>query len=296
MLSPVLLRRIRRIELHTRRLVHNAFAGAYHSVFKGQGLAFESVRPYQPGDDVRSIDWKVTARTGQPFVKYFVEERELTVLLLVDGSPSVFFGTADQQKRDFAAELGAVLAYSAIFNNDKIGLLIFSDQIEHYIPPGKSRQHVLRLIRDLLVFKSSGHGTDLARALRTVNRAIKPGAIIFLLSDFMLPTHSYHRDLLATSKIHDVIAVVLRDPLEENWPEIGLVSVEDAETGQRQWVDTQSSAWQANFRQRRRAFQIARDKSLRRAGVSRIDIETGGDYVDALIQFFWQQASQRRRG
>jgi uncharacterized protein (DUF58 family) len=175
MLTPLLLRRIRRIELRTRRLVHNIFSGAYESIYKGRGLAFNTVRPYVPGDDVRSIDWKVTARAGEPYIKEFVEERELTLMLVIDGSASVLFGTQDMQKRDFAAELGSILAYAANSNNDRAGLIIFSDNVEHYIPPRKNRNHILRLIRDLLTYETKGTGTNMSSALRTVNRVLRPG-------------------------------------------------------------------------------------------------------------------------
>ena len=293
MIAPDLLRRIRRIELHTRKLVRNAFAGAYHSIYKGRGLAFASVRPYIPGDDVRAIDWKVTARTNETFIKQYVEERELTVMLMIDGSASVFFGTMDRQKRDFAAELGAVLALMATSNNDKAGLMIFSEEVEHYVPPRKGRGHIQRVIRDLLTFKPKGSGTDLARALRTVNRVLHSGAIIFLISDFLMEEDAYYRDLVITSKKHEVNAIVVTDPLEEAIPEVGMMSVQDVETGAIQIVDTSSPQFQRRFRQQRRRLMQARDDTLRRAGVARIDLPPDGDYVRALTLFFQQQARKR---
>lgn len=289
MLTPETLKRIRRIELRTRRLVNNSFAGTYQSVFKGRGIAFDAVRPYQPGDDVRDIDWNVTARADEAFVKRYTEERELTVMLLVDSSASCMFGTADRQKRDLAAEIGAVLALAAIKNNDEVGLLIFSDQIEHYIAPRKGRNHVLRLIRDLLAVKSSGRGTDLSLALRTVNKLLKQRAIIFLLSDFMATPADYERDLLVIGRKHDLIAGVLRDPLEEAWPAVGLMRLKDAETGELRWVDTHSAQWRNMFAAQAEKFHVLRYQTLNRAGVDVIDLPVHSDYVRALTQFFQQR-------
>lgn len=295
MLSSQLLRRINRIELRTRRLVHNTFSGAYQSVYKGRGLSFASVRPYVPGDDVRSIDWKVTARARTPFIKEFVEERELTLMLIIDGSASVLFGTQDRQKRDFAAELGAILAYAANINNDKAGLLIFSDHIEHYVPPKKGRNHILRLIRDLLTIETSGRGTNLSLALQTVNRLMRRGAIVFLLSDFLMPAASFQHDLLITSKQHEVISIVLSDPLEESIPDVGIMAVRDAETGDVQFVDTSSEQWQTQFREQRMKMLSERDTAFHRAGIEHIDMPPDGDYVRALTHFFQQQARKRAR-
>jgi len=295
MLTPQLLRRIRRIELKSKRLVHNSFAGAYQSVYKGKGLSFAAVRPYQPGDDVRSIDWKVTARTGEPFIKQHIEERELTLMIVIDGSASVLFGTQDRQKRDFAAELGAVLAYTANSNNDKAGLLIFSDHIEHYIPPQKGRNHLLRVIRDLLTVETTGKGTDLSLALRTTNRLLPSGAIVFLLSDFLMDADSYRKDLMLTSKRHEVINIILSDPLEENLPDVGLIGMRDSETGQIQWVDTGSKKWQEQFREKRDNFLADRQKAFSWAGVEAIDMPPDGDYVRALTHFFQQQARKQQR-
>ena len=295
MLTPSLMRRIRRIELRSKRLVYNVFSGAYHSIYKGKGLAFSSVRPYVPGDDIRSIDWKVTARAGEPYIKQFVEERELTVMIVIDGSGSVLFGTQDQQKRDRAAELGAILAYAATSNQDRAGLLIFSDHIEHYIPPRKGRNHILHLIRDLLMVEPSGKGTDLSFALKTVNRILKPGSIVFLLSDFMLPVDTYERDLLLMSKRHDTIAVVLSDPLEETIPDVGLMGLQDAESGEVHWVNTSSLDWQRKFREQSKQFIAERENALGRANIARIDIPPDGDYVRALAHFFQQQARVRAR-
>lgn len=292
-LTPQLMRRIRQIELKSRRLVHNAFSGAYQSVYKGRGLSFAAVRPYVPGDDVRSIDWKVTARTGEPHIKQHVEERELTLMIVIDGSASVLFGTQDRQKRDFAAELGAVLAYAANNNSDKAGLLIFSDHIEHYVPPRKGRNHLLRLIRDLLTVETSGNGTDLAIALRTVHRLVPRGAIVFVLSDFLMDADSYRKPLMQLAQRHEVVTIVLSDPLEDAIPDVGMMIVRDAETGAVQWVDTSSERWQREFREQRTAFLQQRDVAFRWAGVDTVTIPPDGDYVRALTHFFQQQIRRR---
>lgn len=286
----VSLRQIRRIELRTRRLVNEAFAGAYRSVFKGQGMAFESVRAYEPGDDIRAIDWNVTARTGEPFVKQFTEERELTVMLAFDASASALFGTAGRQKRELAAELGAVLALAATTNNDKVGLLVFSDRLERYIPPRKGRNHVLRLIRDLLAAEPAGAGTDLGLALRTLNRVLKRRAIVFLISDFLAPAEDYQAELLLTGRRHDVIALALRDPLERAWPVGALVGLRDAETGTALWVDTAQAGWREGFARQTERFAQARDAALARAQVERVDIPLDGDYAAALVSFFQRRA------
>lgn len=290
-LTPDILRRIRRIEIKTRRLVKDNLVGAYHSSFKGRGIAFDTVRPYEPGDDVRDIDWNVTARAGgTPFIKRYAEERELTVLLMLDRSASNFFGTTEQQKQERAAELGAVLALAAIRNNDKVGLLIFTDQIEHFTPPRKGRNHILRLIRDLLTIEPKTKGTDLGLALRTASNYLKQRAVIFLISDFLAAREEYATELLVTSRKHDVVAVVLTDPREQTWVDAGLVVVRDAETNTVMWVDTGSKAWREKFTARAARFGQMRGSNLLKANVDRVDIPAEGDYVNALVEFF-----QRRR-
>ncbi len=298
MLTPELIKKIRRIEIRTRRLVNNSFAGEYHAIFKGRGMEFDEVRPYQPGDEVRTIDWKVTARTGEPFVKRYVEERELTVILLFDASASGQFGTVNRFKREIAAELAAVLAFSAITNNDKVGLLIFTDRIELFIPPRKGRQHVLRLIRDLLAFQPAGKGTNLKLGLDSINRMLKRRGILFLISDFLAPPESYRPALQITNRRHDVIAVTLNDPREQaDWPGIGLVALEDAETGQLQWVDTSNRQWREAYRERVAELHTARNRVFRRTKVDRIDISTDAEYVAPLANFFERRARRlRRRG
>lgn len=294
MLNGTTMRKIRRIELRTRKLVNDSFAGAYHAVFKGRGIAFDSVRAYEPGDNVRDIDWNVTARTGQPFIKRYTEERELTVMLVLDTSASVLFGTVNQQKRDMAAELGAALAFTAISNNDKVGLLVFSEQIELFIPPRKGRNHTLRLIRDLLAAAPTQRGTDLALALQTINRVLKRRAIVFVISDFLIPSETYGRDLMFTARRHDVIAVTLSDPLEQAWPNAGLVSLRDAENGQITWIDTGSAVWRQQFVKQVKRLKVQRDRALTRAGADRIDISNDVDYVQALQIFFQRRASRTR--
>lgn len=291
-LTPETLQRIRRIELRTTRLVNTVFAGAYHSVFKGRGVAFDSVRPYLPGDEIRDIDWNVTARAEEAFVKQYAEERELTVMLVLDSSASCLFGTVSRQKRDLAAELGAALALSATSNNDQVGLLIFSDQIEHYAPPRKGRNHVLRLIRDLLAARAIDRGTDLAMALQTTNRLLKQRAIVFVLSDFLAVPQSYSRELQALSRRHDVIAVILSDPLEARWPDVGLVSVMDAETGERTWIDTGSAKWRRSFMKQTERFRQRRDATLVQARTDLIHLPVDGDYVKVLTQFFRQRSKR----
>jgi uncharacterized protein (DUF58 family) len=293
MLSQETLRRIRKIELRTRKLVKNSFAGAYHSVFKGRGIAFDTVRPYQPGDDIRDIDWNVTARTSEAYIKEYAEERELTVLIVVDSSASFLFGSVKQKKRELAAELGAVLALSATTNNDKVGLMIFSDQIEHYTPPRKGRNHILRIIRDLLEAPAVDKGTSLASALMAINHLMRQRAIVFLLSDFLAADAEYQRELMVTAKKHDLIAVTISDPLERRWEQSGLIKLRDAETGNTIWVDTQPDTWRKAFERQAQQFQQRRKQMLAQAGVDQIDIDTQDDYVLALSRFF-QQRSQRR--
>jgi uncharacterized protein (DUF58 family) len=298
MLPPDLVRTIRRIEIRTRHLVNDSFAGEYQAIFKGRGMEFEEVRQYQPGDEVRTIDWNVTARMGMPFVKRYVEERELTVMLAFDASASGRFGTAGRFKREIAAELGAVLAFSAITNNDKVGLLAFTDQTELHIPPRKGRRHVLRLIRDLLAFEPAGRGTDIALALDRLNHTLKRRAIIFLISDLMIPLSGridYEKALLITNRRHDLVAVTVTDPRELAWPAVGLVALQDAETGVTTWIDSSAGMWRETFVRQATARWAARDAALTRARVDRIDVTVGQDYVAPLLAFFEMRARRLRR-
>lgn len=298
MLPPDLVRTIRRIEIRTRHLVNDSFAGEYQAIFKGRGMEFDEVRQYQPGDEVRTIDWNVTARMGVPFVKRYVEERELTVMLAFDASASGRFGTAGRFKREIAAELGAVLAFSAITNNDKVGLLAFTDQTELHIPPRKGRRHVLRLIRDLLAFEPAGRGTDIPLALDRLNRTLKRRAIIFLISDLMIPLPGgvdYEKALLITNRRHDLVAVTVTDPRELAWPAVGLVALKDAETGVTTWIDSSAGVWREAFVRQATARQAARDAALTHARVDRIDVTVGQDYVAPLLAFFEMRARRLRR-
>lgn len=292
MLPHDVFRQIRRLQLFARRAVEDLLGGEYHSVFKGQGIAFEEVREYQPGDDVRTIDWNVTARMGHPFVKRFIEERELTVLLLVDCSGSQQFGTTYQQKREVAAEMAALLAFSAVSNNDKVGLIAFTDRVERYVPPRKGTSHVLRLIRDILYFQPKRPGTSIRGALDFLSRVRHRRAIVFLLSDFL--DKDYERQLKRTGRRHDLVLVRISDPREEELPAVGLLELEDAETGERCLVDTTSRAVRAAVaeaaRRRRQALQQV-------AGAARIDlieVSTDGGHLDALVHFF--QMRERRLG
>ncbi len=294
MLTAETLRKIHRIELRTRKLVDDSFAGAYHAIFKGRGIEFDQVRPYESGDDIRLIDWNVTARTGEPFIKQFVEERELTVMLVLDTSASCLFGTAKQQKRDAAVELAAVLAYAAIRNQDKVGLILFSDQLELYVPPRKGRNHISRLIRDLLAAQPAQKGTDIAMALRMANRLLKHKTIIFLMSDFLLPLETYETELSLVARRHDLVAGILSDPLEHAWPAVGLVAVQDAETGSEAWIDTTSKSWRDQYQRRALHFRGLVNAAFKRANVDCIDLPSDGDYVSSLLTFFKNRMSRIR--
>ena len=294
MLSSDLIKKIRHIEIRTKRLVNDSFAGEYHSVFKGRGMEFEEVRPYQPGDEIRTIDWNVTARTGEPYVKRFIEERELTVMLVVDASASENFGSIQQFKRELAAELTAVLSFAATTNNDRVGLLIFTDQVELYIPPRKGRRHVLRLIREMLAFEPQNRGTDIKLALDTVNHILKRRGIIFLISDFVAQPDGYRTAMAVTNRRHDLIAVDLHDPLEHTIGNVGLLALEDPETGEVVWADTASKAWRKAFTQRMDSVQASTLRAFRQVGVDRIEVVTGTDYVAPLTAFFQERYRRMR--
>jgi uncharacterized protein (DUF58 family) len=293
MLPREVLRQIRRLQLRARRAVQDLLGGEYHSVFKGTGIAFEEVREYQPGDDIRAIDWNVTARMGQPFVKRFIEERELTVLLAVDTSGSHQFGTVLQQKREVAAELAAVIAFSAISNNDKVGLVQFTDRVERFVPPRKGVRHVLRLVRDILFFKPEHPGTSLKVGLDFVNRVLRRRTIVFLLSDFL--DHDYEQVLKRTGRRHDLIAIRITDPREETLPAVGLLELEDAETGSHIVLDTSSRAVRDAYanaaRQRREMVQ----QITRSAQIDLVDVSTDGSHLDSLIRFFKLRERRLRR-
>jgi uncharacterized protein (DUF58 family) len=293
MLPREVLRQIRRLQLKARRAVEDLLGGEYHSVFKGTGISFEEVREYQPGDDVRAIDWNVTARMGHPFIKRFVEERELTVVLAVDCSGSNQFGTRYQQKREVAAELAAVLAFSAISNNDRVGLVQFTDRVEHFVPPRKGSRHVLRLIRDVLFYEPKHRGTVLRDALDFLNRVLRRRTIIFFLSDFF--DRDYESAFKRTGRRHDLIAVRLSDPGEEELPAVGLLEVEDSETGKHLLLDTSSRQVRDDFRRRAEERRAALRQLSRAAGVDLIEVSTDGSHLDALIHFF-RQRERRLKG
>jgi uncharacterized protein (DUF58 family) len=278
------LRTVRKIQIRTSHLVTDVFAGQYHSVFKGRGMEFSEVRLYQPGDEIRTIDWNVTARTGVPHVKRYSEERELTVMLMVDASASTVFGSVRQTKSALAAELGALLAYSAITNNDKVGLVMFTDRIELALPPRKGSHHVLRVIREVLSPKPAGRGTNISAALEHLTRVTKRRCVVFLVSDFLDP--DCRRALRMARRRHDLIAVVLEDPRESALPDVGLVELEEAETGERYVVDTGSRRVREEFARRSAAARTERDRLLRAADVDTIVVPTDRPYAEVLLRFF----------
>ena len=285
MTSEELLKRVRKIEIKTRKLSRNIFAGEYHSQFKGRGMAFSEVREYQPGDDVRSIDWNVTARLNKPYIKVFEEERELTVMLLVDVSGSRHFGTLSQMKRDMMAEVAATLAFSTIANNDKVGVIFFSDKIEKFIPAKKGKTHVLHIIRELLSFEPSSTGTDIAQALQYFANAQKRHCTAFLISDFIGAGNMYQPLMIASNR-HEVNAIQIYDRREAELPNIGLVKFHDAETGNDLWVDTAIASVRNNYAQAWRDNQNEMQQLFTRTGVDHVSVRTDEDYVKALMHLF----------
>ena len=285
-----LLKKVRKIEIRTRALSHQIFAGEYHSAFKGKGMAFSEVREYQYGDDVRNMDWNVTARLHSPYVKVFEEEREMTVVLLVDISRSGLFGTASQNKRDFIAEIAAVLAFSAIINNDKVGALFFSDRVEKFIPPKKGRSHLLHIIREIIELKPEGTGTDIAGALRYLTNAIKKKCTAFVLSDMLdvNPDCSprYEEALKVAANRHDLSFIGIHDPREREIPALGLVNVKDSETGECRWVNTSSSRTRREYAAWFAAVREESERLLRRYSIDSVSIATDQDYVKGLMTFF----------
>ncbi len=303
--ASALLRRVRHIEIRTRRLVTDAMVGAYHSVFKGQGMDFEEVREYAPGDDVRRIDWNVTAKMDRPFVKKFREERELTLMLLVDGSASGTFGSAAVSKRELAAEIASVLAFSATRNNDKIGLGLFTDRMEKFVHPQKGRQHILRVIRDILCFMPQNRGTDLVDALNYTNRLLRRRAIVILISDFLqgpegkLPnpasprSRELFRALALTNRRHDLICVSLSDPREYELPAVGLLSIQDSETGEVVEINTNKAGVRGQYRQENRQRLDLFRRGLMQTGAGVLPLSTNESYIMPLRRFF-EQRSRRR--
>lgn len=284
MIPQEVIQQIRLIQIRSRRMVNDILAGQYHSVFKGQGMEFDEVREYVPGDDVRSIDWNVTARTSVPHVKLMVEERELTVMLLVDASGSGRFGSVGRFKNELAAELCAVLAFSAIKNQDKVGLIIFTGEVELYVPPNKGRRHVLRVIREILYFKPKGRRTNIPEALHFMNGVTKRRVVAFLVSDFMEADHE--APLRVANKRHDVIAVSVTDPREETLPNIGLVNVCDAESGREVLIDTSDPALRKAYAADAAKRAKERDELFRRTRVDAIHVRTDRPYIDEIYRFF----------
>ncbi|MEK7297124.1 MAG: DUF58 domain-containing protein [Planctomycetota bacterium] len=284
MISKDILKKIKQIQIHTRRLVSDAFVGEYHSVFKGRGMEFDEVREYQPGDEIRTIDWNVTARMGRPFIKRFVEERELTVMLLVDVSPSGNFGSSEQLKNEVATEICALLAFSAIKNNDKVGLIVFTDKIEKFIPPKKGIKHVSRVIRELLCAQPTGKGTNIPVALEYLNKISARRTISFLVSDFIAT--NYARALRIANKKHDVIAVSITDPREQELPNVGFIELRDAESGETLLIDTSNPQARKEYSAIGNRQRQERSRLFRSMGVDEIVINTGRHYIDPIVRFF----------
>ena len=291
MLSPEILKQVRHIRIRTRRLVHTMFAGHYHSAFKGRGIEFAEVREYVPGDDVRGIDWHVTARRGQLYMKQYVEERELTVMLLVDLSASGQFGSVRQRKIDLATELCAILALSAIMNHDRVGLILFTDQIEKFVPPQKGRRHVLRVIGEVLSFQPQRRGTNIGLALAYLHRINRRRTISFLLSDFL--TSDYTTALRLARRCHDIIPISLIDQRELSLPRLGLMTLQDLETGASILVDTSSATVRQQYEQRCKAAQARRRQVFQSLGIDAIEVRTDTPYIGPLMRFF--RSRERRR-
>jgi uncharacterized protein (DUF58 family) len=299
MIPADIIKKVRRLEIRTRRLVTDSMTGAYHSSFKGRGMDFEEVREYAIGDDVRTIDWNVSAKMDRPFVKVFREERELTLMLVIDLSASGIFGSVEQSKRERAAEIASVIAFSASQNNDKVGLLLYTDEVEHYIPPKKGRRHILRVIRDILFFEPAGKATDHKAALDYLNRVQRRKSVVFLISDFLdnnaphaAPESPLFSTLALTHQRHDLISIALSDPREFELPEVGLITLEDAETGEMVEIDTGSRQVRQRYAQlaaeRRSYFQ----SGMRKKGLDWIEARTDGPYLPALRQLFARRASR----
>lgn len=279
-----LLKKVRKIEIKTKGLSNHIFSGEYHTAFKGKGMAFSEVREYQPGDDVRSIDWNVTARYNSPFVKVFEEEREMTVILLIDVSGSSDFGTQNQLKREVATEISAVLSFSAIHNNDKIGVIFFSEKIEKFIPPKKGKSHILRIIRELITFKSESKKTNIKIALKYFNNVIKKRAVCFIISDFM--DKGFDKSLKIAKNKHDVIALRVHDEREESLIDVGMIKIRDTENGNLRWIDTSNKNLRDQFQKNYHKFEKNLKQTLQNSGVDHIDISTGKDYIKPLKNFF----------
>ena len=299
-----ILRKVRQIEIRSNRLVSEALAGSYHSAFKGQGIDFEEVREYQPGDEVRSIDWNVTAKMGFPFVKQYREERELTILLAIDISKSTQWGSNNRSKRDKLAELGALLAFSANRNGDKVGLLLFSDQVEKYLPPAKGQKHVLRILREILFHRNLGNGTDINEGLRFLNRVMRRRAVVFLMSDFIIPEYDseeesiedlFLKELSTSREKHDLVCCQVHDLKERELPAVGRVLFEDAESGETITINTSEEKFRKQYQSYTQETQESFIRQLRRRGIDNFEFSTTSDYAKALQEFFHTRVNRRGR-
>jgi uncharacterized protein (DUF58 family) len=284
MIPREILQSVRRIQITTSRMVTDVFAGHYHSVFKGQGMEFEEVREYQPGDDIRAIDWNVTARTGRPFIKKFMEERELTIMLLFDMSGSTYFGSVNKLKRQLAAELCSLLAMSAIKNNDKVGLIAFTDRIEKFVPPRKGLSHVLRIVREALYFEPEGKATDISGALEYLGRVTNRSTVTFIISDFY--DKDYKKPLSIAGKRHDIVAISITDPREMDLPDVGIINLEDPETGRNFLLDTSSQAVRKDYSANSLKMLDERQQLFRSTNIDHIDLRTDVAYARELYKFF----------
>lgn len=299
-----ILRKVRQIEIRSNRLVSEALAGSYHSAFKGQGIDFEEVREYQAGDEVRSIDWNVTAKMGTPFVKQYREERELTILLAIDVSESGSFGSSNRSKRERLAELGALLAFAANRNGDKIGLFLFSDQTEKYLPPSKGQKHVLRILRDILFHRNESKGTNLNEGIRFINRVLRRRAVVFFLSDFIIPEYDsgdesaediFFREIASTKRKHDLVCAQILDPCEQKIPDVGLVMLRDSESGDSQLINTSNPKFRDEYAQISKDSQDRFNQRLRRRGIDTFSFSTKSDYVKSLKEFFRMRSIRRHK-
>ncbi|HOE69429.1 MAG TPA: DUF58 domain-containing protein [Candidatus Omnitrophota bacterium] len=292
MIPAALLKKVRRIEIRTTRLVNDLFGGEYESVFKGQGIEFADVREYVPGDDIRTIDWNVTARSAHPFVKKFVETRELTVFFVVDMSGSQHFGTSGKLKSEIAAEIAAILAFSAVKNNDKTGLLICTDRVEKFLPVKKGRNHALRVIREILGYQPQSRGTKLESAIQYIHNVLTRSAVVFLISDFQ--DEGYEKALKILSQKHDVVAIHLKDRLERSFPGVGLVELRDRETGETTLIDSSSRTFRKRFEENTRAREESTSKLFRKLQIDRVEVPAEASYIDPLIKFFKSRERKRK--
>lgn len=290
-LPAEILKKVKLLEISTRKLVNNLFAGEYHTAFKGQGMTFSDFREYVPGDDVRTISWALTARAGKPYIKKFDEEREMTLMLVVDISGSTDFGSGEYFKGEVMVHLAALLAFSAVRNKDQIGLLLYSDQVEHFVPPGKGRGHVQRILRDLYYHKPKSRKTKLSTALQYLSGILKKRTVVFILSDFF--DQGFDSSLRLLGRKHDAIAVVVNDRAEIELPQVGVIELQDSETGEIRTVDTSSAIFREQWKQSRRMLEQEREKFLKQAQVDRVDIDSSGNYADALISFFKKRKMRR---